>query len=81
MKPFADLLAEARAARGLTRLELARLTGFSASFIRSYEDNAENPTAKTMAAYARALDLRFTVTGAGVLVEDLRTESTSFIAC
>lgn len=64
------MLVEIRLARELTRVRLAKKTGFSNAFIGWYEDCAKNPTAKTMMAYAGALDISFIVTRDGLTVLD-----------
>lgn len=68
--PFNVVLAEARAARGMSVKELASRMGCTAGFVRSYEDCAVNPTVRTLYLYARALGLKVTIDRAGVTIED-----------
>jgi transcriptional regulator with XRE-family HTH domain len=74
--PFNVVFCEARQERGWSRAELARRTGFTSSFVASYEEFARNPTARTMFRYARALGLRFEIDASGVTVTDAGTGAT-----
>lgn len=81
MHMFNTAFAAARVSRNLTRAELARLTGFSQSFIASYEQHAINPTAKTLQNYCRALGLRAVIDGNGFTLVDLRMNGELISAC
>lgn len=72
--PVNEALLLARTDRGLTHKQAAKLTGFTAGFIRSYEDCAKNPTAKTLFIFARAYNLRVTIDRNGVTIEDMETK-------
>jgi transcriptional regulator with XRE-family HTH domain len=67
---FNVVFAEARAEQGLSIRELANRTGFTPSFVSSYEDYAKNPTMITMLRYAKALGLRVLIDTRGVTIED-----------
>lgn len=68
--PFNVVLAEARADHGYSISKVATETGFTPSFIRSYEEVARNPTAQTMWRFAKAYGLKFEITHRGVTITD-----------
>jgi transcriptional regulator with XRE-family HTH domain len=69
--PFNLVFVEARIRRDMTRGDVARKTGFTNSFVRSYEEVALNPTVDTLQRYCDALALTFYINRNGLTIHDL----------
>lgn len=69
--PFNVVFVEARIARGMTRGDVARKTGFTTGFVRSYEEVAVNPTLDTLQRFCDALALTFFIDRNGLTIHDL----------
>lgn len=69
--PLADVLVEARVARGMTQKAVAEATGFTVAFIKYYEEIAtHNVTLATIFKYCNALKLKVQIDASGVTIED-----------
>lgn len=61
----ADALFIARNRRRMTKVDLARVMGITRETVARHESRATQPTAAQLAAYARALGVRFVIGSAG----------------
>jgi len=55
--PFAERLIRIRKAKGITQIDLARLSGMSQRVVALYETTIKHPTADFVLRLARALDV------------------------
>ncbi len=68
MSRWNQVLKAQRKRLGLSVRDLEKATGFSGSFIRWYEGQANNPTINTLVRYCRVLQLQVYVDGHGAQV-------------
>ena len=60
---FVEQIVDRRRELGLTQQQVAEAAGLHQSVVSRVEQGVANPTARTLAALARALDARLTLTG------------------